>query len=213
MIKAVVFDMDGTLVDSKEAVVTQLTDYSIKMGRQPLPRDQLIKLIGKTDRDIARTLVGDDEELIDRAINWFNESHEIYYGKLARLFPGVEECLRLLKEKGYRLGIASNATTEIVRRFLRWSELGGLIEATATADQVQGKPAPDMILKLAREFGVQPSEVVYVGDTTIDVIAGRAAGAIVAAVSCGVDPVDELSRAKPDLLLPLASWLCRALRL
>jgi len=213
LIKAIVFDMDGTLVDSKDAVVTQLTDYSLKIGRQPLPRDQLVKLIGRTDRDIARTLVGDDEDLIEKTIAWFNESHEIYYGRLARLFPGVEQCLQLLRKKGYRLGIASNATAEIVRRFIKWSGLGNLVEATATADQVPGKPAPDMILKLVREFGAQPSEVVYVGDTVIDVMAGRAAGTIVAAVSCGVDPIDELENAKPDLLLPLASWLCRALRL
>ena len=210
MIKAFVFDMDGTLVDSKEAVIAQLTDYSLSLNREPLPREQLVKLIGRTDHDIARVLIGDDESTIERAIEWFNETHTKYYGKLAKLFPGVEDCLRFLKSKGYMLGIATNATAEMVRQFMEWSKLKDIVDASVSADEVPGKPAPDMILKLAELFGAEPSEIVYVGDTVLDVMAAKSAGALSIAVVCGVDTMDELLLAKPDLILPLASWVCRA---
>ncbi|MFP3219987.1 MAG: HAD family hydrolase [Candidatus Marsarchaeota archaeon] len=211
MIRAIAFDMDGTLVDSEDAVVRQLTDYAKSLGLKPLPREELVKLIGKTDREIAATIVGKDETAISEAMRWFNESHDEYYGKYARLFDGVRQCLTDLKSRGQKLALVSNATAEIVAKFIQWSQLGELFDTWVAADDIPGKPAPDMLLKAASDMGVSPDDMVYIGDTPYDVMAARSAGAVSVAVCSGVGTIEELLATAPDLLIPSAAWSCRVL--
>lgn len=204
--------MDGTLVDSKEAIQAQLSDYALSLGLKALPRDALTALIGKTDEEIAAKILGQsDEGAITQAINWFNNTHDMYYGKLAKIFPKVPQCLELLKEHGYRLGLASNATSIMLSKFMKWSGLGHYFDVSIAADQAKGKPAPDMLLMAALRLGIDPREMIYVGDTTYDIIAAKSASAVAVAVLSGVGTVQELAQEKPDLLLPEAAWVCRVL--
>ncbi|MGC8631038.1 MAG: HAD family hydrolase [Thermoprotei archaeon] len=212
MFKAIIFDMDGTLVDSKEAIQAQLSDYALSLGLNPLPKDALTALIGKTDEEIATKILGQsDEKTITQAINWFNDTHDKYYGKLAKIFPKVPHCLELLTKHGYRLGLVSNATSIMLSKFMSWSGLGHYFDVSVAADQAKGKPAPDMLLMAARRLAIDPREMIYVGDTAYDIIAAKSAGAVAVAVLSGVGGMQELAQEKPDLLLPEAAWVCRIL--
>ncbi|MDP7974895.1 MAG: HAD family hydrolase, partial [TACK group archaeon] len=204
LIRVVAFDMDGTLLDSREAIRAQIRDYFRDHGQEPPPDQEVVTLLGMTDEEIAKRLLGDrsqDDDSVQELVRWITETYVSKYYKLLNLFPGVADCMSQLKERGIMLGVASNAMLPIVEKFLEWSGLGPLIDAVAAAGKIRGKPAPDEILEIAKKLRIHPDQILYVGDTPIDVLAARAAGAIPVAVISGIGSMEQLTQVKPEILL------------
>ena len=213
LIRVVAFDMDGTLLDSREAIRAQIRDYFRDHGREPPPDQEVVTLLGMTDEEIAKRLLGDrsqDDDSVQELVRWITETYVSKYYKLLNLFPGVADCMSQLKERGIMLAVATNAMLPIVEKFLEWSGLGPLIDAVAAAGKIRGKPAPDELLEIAKKLRVHPDQILYVGDTPIDVLAARAAGAIPVAVISGIGSMEQLTQVKPEILLAGTAWICRA---
>lgn len=212
---AVVFDLDGTLVDT---VGTRIDAWLEALERSGLPatRERLAPLIGIDGRRLAREVARAAGRPIDeaRAEEIDRLSGELFEHRNTRPrpLPGVDRIVRLLEARGIPWAIATSSRREQVARSIR--ALGLPREPTIVdgSHVARAKPEPDLLLLAARRLGVDPSRCWYVGDSTWDMLAARAAGMVAIGVTAGaaVD-ADALRRAGARLVVAGLDELARAL--
>lgn len=202
---AVVFDLDGTLVDSRGDIVAALNHALLTTKRQPLPAIAIVGLIGDGARSLcARAAqIPDGSTDVDELVELFVGYYEKHPIDLSRWAPGAVQALEELAEVGsLKLAICTNkprATTEAV--------LGALGVRTRFAaiygggDGPERKPAPGPLLSVAERLGIAPKDMVMVGDGLQDVECARRAGARSVAVAAGFTPRSQLLGAKPDVIV------------
>jgi phosphoglycolate phosphatase len=204
----VVFDWDGTLVDSAAHIV-----YSIQASARdltlPVPSDRQARhIIGLGLHDALETLF---PGLPARQYPEVAERYRYHYVSgeaVVCLFDGVREALTELKGRGHLLAVATGKSRRGLDRALASTGLGSLIHGSRCADEGFPKPHPDMLLRLLDAFGVAPEDAVMVGDTTHDLEMARAAGVDAVAVTYGAHEPEDLARAGPAACLdsPQALW-------
>ncbi len=214
MIKLVIFDLDGTLVNAYPAV-SQSVNYTLKsLGLAPRSHDQIKRSVGGGDRKLMIHFVG--KKLADQAITIYRPHHTKALGVkgAVKLLPGALAVLKYLKAEGYKLAIASNRPTKFTRIILKTLGILEFFDMVLCADRAkQPKPYPDILLSIAKRLKCDKSEVLYVGDMTIDVECGRRAGVRTVAVGTGSSSKKELNDLKPwafiDKMVSLKSIIMR----
>jgi pyrophosphatase PpaX len=201
-IRAVLFDWDGTLVDSAlPMLLSYRYAYRKHLGIH-FPKDdaEFSMIVPMRLAESAAKYGGEHAADVAVAYNWFYE-HEGY--KSGRVFPGVEETLAELRRRGYLLGVASNKSRGRIDSDINYLALEGLVDEFATSeDTVQRKPDPAPLLKVAEKLGVEPTLCAYVGDYSGDIIAARAAGMVSVAVTWGgMFPVETLLAQSPHYVI------------
>ncbi len=187
---AVMFDMDGTLVNSQEAILASYHDATTSILGEPFPveKEDVEKIIQMRGQESFPLIAGGDEEKAKQIKELFGKAYLKHQERIP-LFPDVEVMLGTLKREGIKLGIA---TSKARVRFDADMERTGLTEyfdVTFTGDDVaNAKPAPDQIIAGIEHFGIKPERMLFVGDGANDVIAGRDAGAKTAGVEFGFHP-------------------------
>lgn len=196
-LETLVFNLDGTLVDSLRDMVLSLQYAFRVLGLKP-PSDAAV-----------RPFIGQPLESMVAA---FSKSHIAaisavyceYYPKHcadhATLQPGVLEVLGTLRWRGYTLAVATNKRTDVATRLLTAVGLSPYLDFVQGADGIAHKPAPDVIYRLLLRSGERGTWLI--GDTAEDIQAGKAAGLSTYAVSWGTQDAAALRRAKPDILAP-----------
>ena len=183
---AVLFDLDGTLVDSNFHHAVTWHRAFLDVG-QDVPCWRIHGLVGRPGSELIRTLLGD--ELADAHGEEAEELHSRYFGECEptlRPLPGVRSLLEAIAERGWRTVLASSAsekTLALLRRVLDVDDL--LCEITSSADADRGKPDPDIISTALDRVGLDAARAIFVGDAVWDVQAGRRAGVATVAVLCG----------------------------
>jgi len=194
---AVLFDIDGTLVETLDLILEAMNGALAELGEGPLRADELRPLIGMPvarQMKILRDLEGPVADVItDRYYARFTALVE----NGVRLYPGVRETFPSLA--GRRIG---TMTTRRRANAVRMLEVGGIapyFRAIVGGDEVSHpKPAPDLPRHAARAIGVRPQSCVIVGDAPVDIEAGRAAGSWTVAVGYGYGDPSALREAEPD---------------
>jgi HAD superfamily hydrolase (TIGR01509 family) len=208
---AVIFDMDGVLVDA-EPLHLRATQATLgSRGDSYTARDNQA-FFGATDPEmlrVLRILFGLPQSTAELV-----EAHTAHLVELirveARPLPGVPDIPLWLRKSGIRLGLATAARRPIVRAVLEAVGLPRAFDAIVSGDEiVRGKPAPDGFLLAARRLGVEPAQCVVVDDSRDGVLAGKAAGMLVAAVPGAATCHDDVSAA--DVVLPSLDALPKAL--
>lgn len=196
--KLVVFDFDGTLADTNEAIVRTFKAAAAANGLECAPDREIELSIGQHLREMFSNLCGADDPQLNRRciesyLKIFKENHSYI-----KLFPGVKETLeRLRKEKVY-ISIATNRGEDSLLPLMKMLGINDLIDGYATPEFVENvKPAPDMARLLMKQFGVTPDETLVVGDTTYDMDMGNSAGCYTCAVTYGSHPAERLAMSKP----------------
>lgn len=199
MSRLVVFDIDGTLVDSQATIVACMREAFLWNGLPPPEPEAVRRIVGLAMPEAVRALIGrEDPHLVTRIAEAYKDAFRERVASSAgreRLFPGAFEVLRELDAAGHLLGIATGKSTAGVRRFLREHGLERLFVTVQTADLHPSKPHPSMVLAAMGETGMEPEATVVVGDTTFDVEMAKAARARPVGVSWGNHPPEELERA------------------
>jgi len=187
MIRGVLLDVDGTLVDSNDAHARAIVEALEACGLQA-SFDKVRSLIGMGSDKLLEAAAGlkeDDpraEQVGDRKKEIFQER----YLPGLRPFPHTRELLQRLRERGLPLVAASSANEEELGKLLRIAEAEDLIEAATSASEVEeSKPEPDIIEAALRKIGLPPGEVLLLGDTPYDIEAARKAGVGTVALRCG----------------------------
>ncbi|MEO8651708.1 MAG: phosphoglycolate phosphatase [Hyphomicrobiaceae bacterium] len=198
--KAIVFDLDGTLVDSAPEIATALNTAMAEIGQPPFPLTEVQTFIGGgATVAVKRALAARGASITDTAFDAMMASFYKVYAEVSEagngLYPGVKETLSELRRRGLPLGVCTNKAEPIAAIALRALGIAPYFGAVIGArDDLPRKPAPDMLLAALVKLGARPAEALVVGDSRSDVGAARAAGCPVIAVSYGYahGPVEDL---------------------
>ncbi len=193
--KLIIFDMDGTLLDSAPSLAYAVNYMLRQMGKEELSLERIRQFIGKGSAVLALKayLNRDDAVLGDIDAAEFEKAHKIFldfYGKnlnaKTRLYPGVPQTLKELKKRGYTLALVTNKPHQFVFPMLEYFGLANLLEDyLGTTEKFAKKPAPDMLLHTCKKFGLSPKEAVMVGDSQNDIFAAKNANMDCVGVSYG----------------------------
>ncbi len=196
--KLVLFDVDGTLVDSQNLIVAAQHAAFAAFGLEPPSRERSLSIVGLSLTEAFTVLVG-PKAPIEGLVQAYKEAFFTLRQDPALaepLFPGAGACLDWLSAReDVFLGIATGKSRRGVAHLLDrhgWHKSFATIQ---TADDAPSKPHPGMILQAMEELGVTPQDTVMIGDSSYDMAMARAAGVLPIGVSWGFQPVEALKEA------------------
>lgn len=196
----VLFDLDGTLIDSIDLIVESYL-HTFRTHRLPmLSREELIEGIG-TPLVAVFGRMTDDPLVIEEWIATYRGYNLSHHDAMVRPFPGAVEMVRRVQAAGRRLGLVTSKNNSGARRGLALAGLDGVMEVIVGADDVtRHKPHPEPVLRALEHLGAAAHEAVYIGDSHHDVASGRAAGVRTVAVSWGPMDRDRLTASGADVV-------------
>jgi phosphoglycolate phosphatase len=210
--RLLVFDWDGTLMDSIGTIVacTQATIRELELGEPP--EETIRGMIGLGLRETIEILSpGCDEALFGRILEGYRHHWHSTYRDMPLLFAGVGGMLRDLAAEGYLLAVATGKSRRGLDYALDQTGLREVFHATRTVDEAFSKPHPKMLLDVLDELGVAPRDAVMIGDTTYDLEMARSARTHAVGVCSGGHGREELLELEPlaclDQVVDLETWL------
>lgn len=201
-LKTIVFNLDGTLVDSLTDMVGSVQYAFRVLGLTPPSIGAVRPWIGQPLESMVASFSPGHVSAICAI---YCEHYPKHCADHARVQPGVREVLEALRWRGYKLGVATNKRSDVAKRLLEAVGLDGAIDFVQGADGVAHKPDPAIIYRLLLRSGSEGAWLI--GDTAEDIMAGKAAGLKTYAVSWGTQDADTLRRAHPDILAPTLELL------
>ena len=208
MIRAIIFDLDGTLVNAYPAV-SQSVNYTLKtMGFKPHTHAQIKRAVGWGDRQLMAQFEG--EALSDIAITVYRPHHAkaILKPGGVRFLSGAQALLKALHGEGYKLAVASNRPTRFTLLVLHQLNIRRLFDVVLCADRApRPKPYPEILRVILKRLRLSRAEALYVGDMTIDVNTGQRAGVRTIVVTTGSSTRPELKALKPHAIVPRINQL------
>jgi pyrophosphatase PpaX len=201
-VKAFLFDLDGTLVDSSEAILSAVEKVLESRGLK-CDSAKVVKMIGLPLEDIFSAL----EPNLPRNEVWqlvykYREYYVKHHLERTKIHPLTQMLLRTLRTSGFKLGIITGKYKEPVMDVLSHFGILELFDAVVTGYEVEKhKPAPDIVLEAAKRLGVDPKECVVVGDSPVDVQAGKRAGAFTVVLLSDTYDRKLLEDTKPTIII------------
>ncbi|MFC1749482.1 HAD family hydrolase [Pseudomonadota bacterium] len=207
----IVFDWDGTLMDSVAKIVASLRAAAVEAGLPALKDEQLRNVIGLGMQEAFEALYPNVEEKQQaRFVDSYRHHFVVVCPKPEALFEGVRELLNALSQQPLRLGVATGKSRKGLDRVLANTGCGGYFHATRCADESRSKPNPHMLLELIEELGVEPDKTLMIGDSEYDMAMANAAGTDALAVTYGVHEPQRLGLHEPlamiDSVAALEEW-------
>ncbi len=188
-IRAAIFDLDGTLVESAGEIADALNAAFAELQLPALPRDAVAAMVGRGVRVLverALQRIGARANDRDDAIARFERHYGAIVGTQARLFPGVRDGLERLRAARVPMAVVTNKPRAFTLKLLERLGVAAFFEAIVAGDDgVRAKPAGDMLLAACRAMGLEPPRAVMIGDSDNDVRAAREAGCPVWCVPYG----------------------------
>ena len=215
-VKLVLFDCDGTLVDSQNVIVAAMTRAFARAGIERPPREAILGIVGLSLVEAMRTLGGHApdfpaEELADFYRGAFHELRaEADF--FEPMFPGMRELVETLHGRpDVLLGIATGKSQRGVASVLAHHRMEGRFVTIQTADDAPSKPHPAMVQQAMAAVGAQAPDTVLIGDTSYDMIMARAAGVGAIGVTWGYHAASMLEEAGAHMLVNSADELAQGL--
>jgi phosphoglycolate phosphatase len=173
--KLIIFDMDGTLVNSSITIANAINYVRKNLGFTPMESEHILRLVNDHTINPAQTFY--HAKAFDKNHEkWFSEYYTKNHDKELQLYAGIKEMLISLKEQGYRLAVATNAYRGSTIESLTHLDVYSIFDGIACYDDVlQGKPHPDMLYKLLDELGESEESAIFIGDGPRDEMAAKEA--------------------------------------
>lgn len=220
MIKALIFDLDGTVADTIYAINEGINLMLGELGYPMIGYSEVLSFVNFGARGyVEGALPNDaphDKEYIDRALEIYNEKYALTYMHTDKCYDGIPEALEQLSKK-FRMGMLSNKQDEFVLKLTEQLFRPSLFEiAHGVRDGIPPKPDPAAPLEMAEYFGLRPDEIAFVGDSDIDVLTALNSGMLAVDVSwgyrdektlreCGAQYIAHTPSELVDILLSLAN--------
>jgi phosphoglycolate phosphatase len=194
--RAIVFDLDGTLVDSLPDIIGAFRDAFVEVGMTAPEAGEVREHVGLPLEQMYASFAPAAQVAPLAAA--YRRLYPERFTRSSRPFPGVVAALAALRERGFRLGVATTKRTDMAVRLVAAMGLEAALDHVQGTDGFPHKPAPDVIERALSALGADG--VWMVGDTVHDIEAGRAAGLATYAVTWGTHDVERLRAARPDRL-------------
>lgn len=209
-IKLIIFDLDGTLVDAYAAIINS---FNYTMQRLNYPRRQHLvirRAVGHGDENLLKPFLNLKD--LKKALGLYRRHHEKALLRYSRLFAHVKKVLGYLKNRGYKLAVASNRPTKFSWILMRHLGIDKYFDYVLCADRLkQGKPHPEILLRIMQKFNASPRQTLYVGDMDIDAKTARRAKVKAVLVTTGSSTRQEIKKEKPHRIISRISELLRIL--
>jgi len=201
--KAVLFDMDGTVLDTLEDLRSAVNRTLSEFAMPRCTLEQVRCYVGNGARRLIEQAVpeGSSEETVETALSWFKAYYEQHCLIATGPYAGIIPLMERLKASGIKLAVVSNKPDEAVKELAERFFPGLLELAAGQKDSVPRKPAPDMVELAMAQMGVSKAESVYVGDSEVDVLTAANAGLDCICVTWGFRTVAELEAAGAKTLV------------
>lgn len=171
MVKAVIFDLDGTLLDTLKDLANAVNE-ALRHANMPVHSiDDVRMFVGNGVKKLMERAIpgGENNPEFDSTYQYFREYYAAHCKENTKLYPGIWELLGDLKKRGIKIAIVSNKMDPAVK-ILNNDYFSGMMDAAlGESEAVSKKPAPDMVFKAMEELGVTKDEAVYVGDSDVDI--------------------------------------------
>jgi HAD superfamily hydrolase (TIGR01509 family) len=184
--KAVLFDKDGVLIDSLETCLSAFNDTLRLYGKRELTKEEFLREFWGTKAEVNLARIFKDLKKNQRKTivdNYMERRMELGYS--TKLYQHAVPVLEALRGR-YKLGLITNTIRDVAVKILRDLEIIGYFDVIVGGDEGKPKPGSDLILKACRMLGVHPEESIFVGDTSADIQAGKAAGCKTVLVSTSI---------------------------
>jgi len=175
-VKAIIFDIDGTLIDSLDVIAETLVEASKEIGYN-IGSEDIKEFIGIPGKEIVKQLlkISDPQKIREVLEKWEEKQRKIYL-KRVKLYPKVKETLEYLKKRGFKLATATSLTSDKAKEILQIFSIKRYFDTCVAADDVkEGKPSPHVFLEAAKRLNVKPEECIVVGDTEYNILAAKKA--------------------------------------
>ncbi len=208
-VAAVIFDLDGTLIDSIDIYFRIVENALQRLDLPPVSRSTILAAAESEDFKWERVLPAEvlnrKENIIDKAWAVINEIAPQMFADDLDIIQGADNILKMVSFSGLKIGLVTSTQKhylEIKMLPLKNAEVDKLIEVIITSDDVEErKPAPDALIMCAQQLELKPANCVYVGDTATDMQSGKAAGMHTIGVLTGFDDYDALNKEQPDAII------------
>ena len=208
-IKLVIFDLDGTLVDAYRAIADSVNYMLKKMGRRPVSLRKVTRSVGWGVSSLVGIFIEDSRTA--EALGLFRRHHDQRLRQNIRLLKGARPLLDFLRRKNIRLAIASNRPVRFCKLILKTLDIDQYFDFVICGDMVKrAKPYPDMVNAILKKAKVRPSEAIYVGDMSVDILCGKRARVMTVGIPTGSCTREEILAEKPDLLVERLTELKQA---
>ncbi|MCL1990765.1 MAG: pyrophosphatase PpaX [Defluviitaleaceae bacterium] len=200
MIKAILFDFDGTLADTNPLIIRTFTEtFAAILPHLKVTQDEILTCIGPTLEQTGEKYLPENP---DQFVSYYRMLNVKYHDDMIDIYPGIQEMLAVLQEKGLTLVIVSSKKRDFVIRGLKKLALFHFFDAIVAGDDVTNpKPHSEPIDQVLAHYGLLPTECLMVGDNSHDIECARAAGVKSIAVGWAVKGVDYLKQFNPDYLI------------
>ncbi len=206
--RLVMFDLDGTLMDSVPDLAAAVDKMLMLLGREPVGIERVRDWVGNGSRVLVRRALADrlehdgvGDELADEALALFMQAYAGGH-ELTAVYPGVRDCLDWLRERRVKLAIITNKPAQFIEPLLEEKGLAGYFDWLVGGDTLpQQKPDPAALFWVMDKAGVAPSESLFVGDSRNDVRAAKAATVRCVALTYGYNHGEPIADEQPALVL------------
>lgn len=208
-IKAVLFDYDGTLMDTNRIILESWQHTFRTVRGKEHPEEELYKTFGEPLHDtMEKFFHGED---VERCIDIYRDYQVSFYREKIEMFPGMEELVKELKRRGYLTAVVTSRLPETTRQGLEKYGLTPYFDVVITcADTTKHKPDPEPVFICTKKLEIAPCEALMVGDTTFDILCGKRAGTKTVLAGWSVAYTQEQridSETKPDHIIERAEDL------
>jgi HAD superfamily hydrolase (TIGR01662 family) len=208
-VAAVIFDLDGTLIDSIDIYFTIVENALKRLNLPAVSRNRILEAAEseefKWELVLPQDVLNRKEEIIDEAWALINEIAPQMFADNLELIPGAGHIVESLSSNGLKIGLVTSTQRQYLKTKMQPLKNAGvdtLFEAIITSDDTEKrKPAPDPLITCAQQLDIKPGNCVYVGDTTTDMKAGKAAGMLTIGVLTGFDEYEALEKEKPYAII------------
>lgn len=198
-ITTILFDLDGTLIDTNELIISTYLHTLGKFYPNQYQREDVLPFMGPS---LHETFESIDPERAEEMIAEYRSYNIDNHDRLVMEFPSVSETIETLKARNYKLGIVTTKLHDVVLKGLRLTGLEQYFDAVIALDHVnKAKPDPEPIFKALEQLGAKPEEAIMVGDNYHDILAGKNAGTKTAGVAWSLKGRDFLEKFEPDFML------------